>query len=216
MVFTTLGEAKYYHTILMNVHQIKKFHPGAIIFVGDLGFTESQFNELADEGVAVYPMKMFDDVEYKMLSKPLFVLNVLYMTGMPVLFLDADAVLVNYFDIEIGEYDAIVTTRQSRNGRINSGVFIIRSMPFVNEYLSRAIYNYGINKKYLAEQSALIQTVDSGKYNVREVPCDIYNYPKIESGIPNDVIVAHLKSGRYLDPDIIKILKRKINGIRSD
>jgi hypothetical protein len=213
MVFAILGESKYFHTIMMNVLQIRKHHPKAIIFIGDLGFEEPQKKQFADLDIAVYPMKTFNDTEYKMLVKPLFVLNVMYITGLPVLFMDADAVLINPFNIGIADYDAIVTTRQSRNGRINSGVFVARNSGFMNDYLSNAIYNYNFNKKYLSEQSALIQTVESGKYNVREIPCDIYNYPKVENGIPDNVIIAHLKSGRYMDPDIIKTVSRKINGI---
>jgi hypothetical protein len=44
----------------------------------------------------------------------------------------------------------------------------------------------------------------SGKYKIKEVPCEIYNYTRVEDGIPDDVKVVHMKKRRFRNPELLE------------
>ena len=199
MIFATLGDKNYYRTIYMNCERIKKFH-NASVYIADLGGLSGM--EFPDNAFVV-PFYGLDADWYKMQMKPLFLLYCLQYGD--VCLMDGDAVLIKPLDLFI-DGDAIVTVRQSRHGRINSGVVLCNSIDFASAWMRHALSLYSITDHRLSEQNALIDICDSGFFSVHEVPCDEYNYSSVEKGIPDHVRIVHLKSGRFLKDELIKLI----------
>lgn len=196
MNFAIIGDSNYKEVMKLNVAQIRKFHPSATIVIGDLGGNSDWDNVIDLSGQT--------EREAFMMMKPLFMLM-----NMPAdtILMDGDSVLMKPLDIDWIGYDAVVTVRKSRHGRINSGVVLSCSRDFVADWLKNGIKRIAgadISVERLCEQYALIDTVDSGKFKVKEVPCDIYNNPKVENGIPDDAVIVHLKSGKFKNPELMK------------
>lgn len=198
MIFATLGDKNYHKTMYMNCERIQKFHGGKV-YIADLGLDSYDFPDNAE----VISFKGLDADWYKMQMKPLFLLYCLQFGD--VCLMDGDAILVKPLDLHING-DAIVTVRKSRHGRINSGVVLCRSMDFATEWMRRSISLYFQTGDRLSEQNALIETCDTGRYGVQEIPCDEYNYPSVEKGIPDSVKIVHLKSGRFQKPELVNLI----------
>lgn len=198
MQFALIGDHQYRECMELNISQIRKFHPGARIIIGDLGGN-------SDWDLKVVDLSGQTEREALMMMKPVLASVLPYGT----ILMDGDTVLMKPLDFEL-DCDAIVTVRKSRHGRINSGVVGIGSPLFVADWLKNGIKRLAgadISKEQLCEQNALIDTVDSGKFNVKEVPCDVYNYSKVEEGIPEFVKVVHLKSGRFKDHAMMEAVR---------
>lgn len=203
MNFAILTESKYFETTYMNVQQIKRYHPESIIYIGDLGLTDDQKKDLNCEIVDLSYISENTD-HFKMFMKPLFLMNL----PLAICYMDADVVLMKPLDLQ-PEKDITVTVRDSRYGRINSGVFILSDRKLLSDWIQKTVHNLLTTYDRLSEQNALNDIAYN--YNMKEVPCDIYNYPKVEKGIPDDVVVVHLKSGRFEDPKMVDIVREKIN-----
>ena len=199
MIFATLGDKNYYRTIYMNCERIKKFH-NASVYIADLGGLSGM--EFPDNAFVV-PFYGLDADWYKMQMKPLFLVYCLQYGD--VCLMDGDAILIRPLYLCI-DGDAIVTVRKSRYGRINSGVVFCSSVDFATEWMRRSISLYFQTGDRLSEQNALIDICDSGMYDVREEPCSVYNYSAVENGIPDSVRIVHLKSGRFLKDELIKLI----------
>lgn len=195
--FALIGDHQYRECMELNISQIRKFHPDANIVIGDLGGN-------SDWDCMVIDLSGQTEREALMMMKPLF-----FLMNMPTdtILMDGDAILMKPFDIDWWDYEAVVTVRESRHGRINSGVVLSGGYDFAATWLKNGIKRLAgtdISKEQLCEQNALIDTVDSGKFNVKEVPCDVYNYSKVENGIPDSVKIVHLKSGRFKKPELMQ------------
>ena len=199
MIFATLGDKNYYRTIYMNCERIKKFYD-ASVYIADLGGLSGM--EFPDNAFVV-PFYGLDADWYKMQMKPLFLMYCLQYGD--VCLMDGDAVLIKPLDLEVTG-DAIVTVRQSRHGRINSGVVLCSSIDFASAWMRRSVSLWHQTGDRLSEQNALIEVCDTGRYEVQEVLCDKYNYPSVEKGIPDHVRIVHLKSGRFLKDELIKLI----------
>lgn len=212
MIIVTCGDSKYYETMMLNVQQVRRLHPSARVVVGDLGLVASQVKHFKSKQCEVLNLKApwnKQDRGYKMQCKPLLILWVLMLYNETVLFMDGDAILVREFDLQLTG-DAIVTTRTSKYGRINSGVVVTNSVRFVTEWLHKSISGFWATEDDLSEQNGLIELCDNYfpfKFRVQEVPCRQYNYSAVENGIPEDVRIVHLKSGRHKVPDMIKTVE---------
>jgi hypothetical protein len=203
MIFALIGDYQYRECMELNISQIRKFHPNAQIVIGDLGGN-------SDWDYMVIDLSGQAEREAYMMMKPIF-----FLMNMPTdtILMDGDTVLMDPLDIDWWDYEAVVTVRKSKHGRINSGVVLSGGYDFASSWLSNGIKRLAgadLSTEQLCEQNALIDTVDSGKFNVKEVPCDVYNYPKVENGIPDSVKIVHLKSGRFKNPELIQIVKNKI------
>lgn len=199
MTFALIGDHQYRQVMKLNISQIRKLHPEADIIVGDLGNNSGWECPVID-------LSGQTERECFMMMKPLFLLHCVYRYGQTCL-MDGDTVLLGRLDVS----GNVVTVRNSRHGRVNSGVVWADNPAFVSAWLSRAIYRLAgadLSTEQLCEQSALLDVI--GDFSVKEVPCDEYNYPKVESGIPDSVKIVHLKSGRFKDPALIQKVKDKI------
>jgi len=208
MNFAILTESKYFETTLLNVQQIQRFHSDAEIFIGYLGLKHNEWDALHAYGCIMYDLTdhAYSSETLKMILKP----AILSVLKLPVCYMDADAVLMKPMDLK-PKGDMIVTTRVSRHGKINSGVFIASSRFIMLDWERKAYLLHRETGERLSEQNALNWMFDNTDYDFHEVPCDIYNYPKIEQGIPDEVVVAHLKSGRYKKPELVQIVRDKCN-----
>lgn len=195
MTFALIGDYQYREVMEMNVRQIKELHPDSGIVIGDLGGN-------SDWKLPVFDLSGQDKREALMMMKPLFLMFLISRGSGEFCLMDGDMVLMKELDIGC----TTVTARESRHGRLNSGIVVSGDPNFAAEWLKNGIKRLAgadISKEVLCEQNALIDTVDSGKFTANEVPCDIYNYSKVEEGIPDDVKVVHLKSGRFKDPNMV-------------
>ena len=205
MTFTLIGDKNYRECMRINAAQIERLHPDAKIVIGDLG------------GNSDWPYPVIDlsgqtHREAFMMMKPLLLASLYYGEG-GVLLMDGDTILLKPFDLEDALCHAIVTNRQSRHGRLNSGVVFCNDQMFAIHWLKNGIKRMAkgnLHTEQLCEQWALIDTVDQGKFTVKEVPCDIYNYSNVSAGIPDDVRIVHLKSGRYKDTKTMQMIKDRL------
>jgi len=200
MIFATVGDSGFYKTMVMNARSIGRLHPGALFYVGDVGLSDKELASLDNETAIIKRIDVGASgplAKVKKLSKLIFVIELMALSAKPVCFFDGDAVLVRKMDLDPGSHDAIVTTRKmSNHGRINSGFFIANNIDFVETWLLRAIAQNIENPGEMTDQPSLIELCDSNKFNVKEVPCEQYNYVRVEEGIPDDVRVVHLKKDR--------------------
>ena len=192
MRFITFGDSGYYRCIKQNVSQIKKFYPSAKIYVIDIGFDEGQ--TLPDVNVIKldYIKTTFG---WTLSLKPKIIQK--YMTD-NLVFMDGDAILLKPIDeLFKTTKDLIITTRESRHGKVNSGVIIFRKSLDVQEWIDKTIFNLTLNDNdKLSEQRCFEDYAYKQLYH--EVPCHIYNSPEVHS----DCKVLHLKCGRHKDDKI--------------
>jgi len=217
MNFATLGDSKYYETILINVQNIRRIYPYAHSFVGDIGLTEDQKQEIMNYAVIVNLRKAQNAAEAMMFKTLLLFQLVQYA---PICFIDGDAVLVRRLDLE-PETDVVVTVRdRTDNARINNGVFILNKR--VSGFLSGWLYE--LHKLTAArpydrwnEQDAFNINTYSGHYTYTEVPMREYNHVPLKPDIPekqvkNETIpegvkIVHLKNKRMNNPGLLELVR---------
>jgi hypothetical protein len=181
MTFATMGDTDYTGLIDMNEKSIQNLYPDNEIIV-------ERFEPC--------------EVDQAMLRKPLLMLKV----PLPCCYMDGDAILIKKLGVKINA-DVVVTVREHPrpNAKINNGVFILNNREFVHDWL---IELFRLTKKRPGDrwndQDAFNIVAYSGKYTIKEVPCEIYNYTRVEDGIPDDVKVVHMKKRRFRNPELLE------------
>lgn len=180
MTFATMGDTNYTGLIDLNVKQIKKLHPESDVIVHR--FNPCGFNEAVKEKIVM------------LMKAPL-----------PCVYIDGDAILIRKLDIKY-DADVVVTVRDHprKNARINNGFFILNNRNFLTDWMNQIERMPG--KSRWDEQDAFNIVAYSGKYAIKEVSCEKYNYTRVEDGIPDDVRVVHMKKRRYKNPKLMKRL----------
>ncbi|MFW5945060.1 MAG: hypothetical protein ACOCTU_07345 [Bacteroidota bacterium] len=213
MIFVTLGDSNYYETVKMNVESIHRLHPDAIIVVGDIGFSTPQCDYLEQIATEVTKIKIDRRAHFlvrRSVKLPL-ILYALSEYREPVCYMDGDTVLIRKMDINIQNHDVVLTTRVSRHGRINTGVFIVNNSEFMVDWIvATSKHLVGVtDKTEMIDQASIYDIIgEKSRYAVKEVPCSQYNYTTVENGIPSDVRAVHLKMDRYKSMERLDEVRR--------
>lgn len=210
--FVTMGDTNYFETVLLNVINIRKLYKDSAIFVVDLGFKRSERETFQALGVEVGSVPVKRGERFGIIAnsiKPLVLLAACEKQNPKdtLVWIDGDAVILRKIDEVLG-FDCVVTVREHKrpNSKINAGVMVLNKNKrlFLLSWAMRVTEELVLNRSMWSEQDALNKFVYSDVFPYHEVPCSIYNYTKIEDGIPDDVKIVHLKKDRRLNKELMK------------
>lgn len=214
----TIGDESFFETIKLNLENVKRLYPESFIIIGDVGFSEEQVQYfLSKKFMVVDCMKRRSRDEagkkfplYAMTLKPMMMILIAFDK---LVWIDGDAVVLKNFD-ELLNYDVhiVATVRESIHGKINTGFIVFpegeQRDAVLREWIDETTYSILAKKseldENLCEQWAFNRVCDSGMFRVAEVPCSIYNYTKVEDGIPDEVKVVHMKKGRRFNKELMQ------------
>lgn len=223
--FITIGDANYLKYIEASVCNVARFHPDGFVIVYDWGFTNLQREALKRyNNVDLIKWKFIKNPyprsfaasnrkEWLLAQKPYCFLDFALQCRKPFVFLDGDAYLVKPVpELFKSGFDIAVTLRRPderdyARGRcrvVNSGVFAMRDLSILDKWIERM----QTTDERLVEQTALTRLLyeDGLDINIKELPCEQYNFYWIDRALPPDVKVVHYKGKGVKDRSKMKRL----------